>query len=271
MPRPLAITSRANPAIKQAVALQKRSVRDEDQLMIVEGVREIELALEHGFVPTTFFTCPTILRSDPAKQLARKIQHLENIQLYETTKDVFEKITYPENPCGILGLFRYKIKTLTDFTVPDPALFFVLETVEKPVNLGALLRLGDGVGVQGILVCDASTDVFNHHVIRTSTGAIFTVPFCQCTSQDALVWLATNSISVVATTPNTTKIYTDLVYSKRCALALGSEKDGLTPLWLGDDVTPVVIPMRGIVNSLNVAQSAGIVAYEILRQWRANA
>jgi len=264
--RSIRITSRTNPLIKHIVSLRKRSEREQEKVMLVEGVRELGMAVDAGYHIKTLVFCPdSIKNASHAMQLLITLQEKAE-QSVETSLEVFEKIAFPENPCGLLAIVSYYEKTLQDLPHPSRGLYLILESLEKPVNLGSIFRLADGAGVDAVLVCDPTTDCYNQHVIRASTGAIFSIPFIHCSSEDAVQWCRQYQISIVATTPEATTSYTEISYRESCAIVMGSEKDGLSNFWLEKADKKVFIPMQGHINSLNVAVSAGVVVYEAIRQ-----
>ncbi len=259
------ITSLQNPKIKNIVKLRRRKHRDEQQLMIIEGLREIGFVLEKKMPVESVYFCREIWSKALAEVLLDQLEEMGS-SIFEVSKKVFEKIAYTKNSDGILILVPHIKASLEELDVEEKSLFLILETVEKPGNLGTIMRLADGAGVSGVVVCDPQTDIYNPNVVRASTGALFTIPVFQVKREEVFAWLKKHEIAIFATTPDTSLSYTDVEYPSKCALVFGSEKDGLTSSWLDKADKKILIPMHGEVNSLNVAASVAIVTYEALRQ-----
>ncbi len=259
------ITSLQNPRVKQAVALRDRRERDETGLTRVEGYDEIRLALESGMQPAAVFFCPELFRDARGAELLERVQGT-NAEIIQVSRPVFEKIAYRENPDALLAIFPVRTHHLADLTLREPPLLVVAESVEKPGNLGAILRSADAVGVDAVIVCDPTTDLYNPNVVRSSRGTLFTVPVAQATTAETLSWLRERHIAVVATTPNTDTVYTAADLRGPVAIAVGTEDKGLTETWLREADVSVRIPMQGRINSLNVATATTLLLYEALRQ-----
>lgn len=267
------ITSPHNPRIKSTLKLRDRKHREQAGLMLVEGEAELTLALASGARPQTLFLCPALIR---APDYARRLNELQsiNVDVIEVTEPIFDKLAYRENPDGWLAVVPISRQTLADLgrtldertTRGHVPLLLVVEAVEKPGNLGALLRSADAAGVDGVIVCDPRTDVYNPNVVRASKGTLFSVPVVETESRATLDWLTGRGIAIVAATPQATDIYSDVDLRGPLAIAVGAEKDGLSPLWLDRATWQVRIPMLGQVNSLNVATAATLLMYEAVRQ-----
>ena len=270
------ITSLTNPRIKHVVMLNNKRQRDEDGLMLVEGFDPLALALECGVVPQTIFTCselykPTHTPTAHANLLTRL--RSGNVEIIETTRAVFEKMAYRDGPDGWLAVVKrpeFSLDRLvaTHHGVP---LLLIAEAVEKPGNLGAMLRTCDAAGVDAFIFCDPKADLTNPNVVRASQGTLFSVPVAHCTSAEAIAWLRERSIRSVATTPNPVRgqlpmRYTEFDFRQPCAIVMGEEKYGLSPMWLEQADIAVHIPMFGRINSLNVATSAALMIYEAVKQ-----
>jgi RNA methyltransferase, TrmH family len=259
------ITSPANPRIKALVRLRRRRYRDERGETLVEGFDELTMALAAGVIPSAVFHCPELGRPG---QLERLTAHpgFAAAELVEVTRPVFEKIAYRESPDGwlaVLPAVRTELATLSPG--PDP-LVLVCDGVEKPGNLGAMLRTADAAGVSAVIATDPGTDWTNPNVVRASKGAVFAVPVATADTAEALAWLAERDIPVLAATPEVATRYTDLDLRGPLAVAVGEEKHGLSEAWLAAARWRALIPMHGRVDSLNVATSAAILLYEALRQ-----
>ena len=252
------ITSLQNPRIKQLVKLRERRARDEEGLMLVEGVYEIEIALQSGLVPQTIYTSPEVA--------GERNLIFSNAECVTVSPKVFAKISYRDNPDGWLAVFPIPQRRLEELTLPPFPFVVVAEAVEKPGNLGAILRTADAAGVNALLVCDPRVDLYNPNVVRASRGTVFALPVVQISNPQALEWLRKNDIKIMAATPGATKVFSDLDLRGSTAIAVGTEDEGLSDFWLSHADEKVMIPMKGKVNSLNVAASVAIIAYEIVRQ-----
>jgi TrmH family RNA methyltransferase len=188
-------------------------------------------------------------------------------ELVEVSQPVFARMAYRENPDGWLAVLPAVRRGLDNFPpAAGPALFVVAEAIEKPGNLGALLRSADAAGVTGVIVCDPATDIYNPNVVRSSRGTLFTVPVAEGTAPETLAWLRARRISVVATSPQARLAYTDADLRGPVAIVVGAEDAGLSAAWLGQADLSLLIPMLGQVNSLNVATAATLLLYEARRQ-----
>jgi RNA methyltransferase, TrmH family len=252
------ITSLQNPRVKQIVKLRDdKRQRREAGLMLVEGYDEIQLALSAGHRPQTLVSAPELV--------SRQITGVsaESITVKRT---VFEKMSYRENPDGWLGVFPIPQTSLDDLKLSASPLIVVAESVEKPGNLGGILRTADAAHVDALLVCDPRVDVWNPNVVRASRGALFSVPVVESENEAALKWLNTHSIRVLAATPAAGELYFDINLSEPVAIAVGTEDEGLTEFWMSSADLQVKIPMMGNVNSLNVSVSTALILYEAVRQ-----
>ena len=264
------ITSLQNPRVKQVVKLRDRRERQRERRWLVEGQAELALALASGVCPETVFLCPELSAEAPDQGLVARLGQA-GVEMIEVTRPVFEKMAYREGPDGWLALVPSLERRLDELAVSSAPLLLVAEAVEKPGNLGALLRSADAAGVEGVIVCDPTTDVGNPNVIRSSKGTLFSVPVVEAPSAEALGWLRRHKIRVAAATPQAQVIYTQADWRGAVAVVVGTEKEGLSPLWLEAADVAVRIPMRGRVNSLNVATAATLLIYEALRQRTAEA
>lgn len=253
------ITSFSNPQVKNVVKLRTdRRHRQVEGLTLVEGQYEVEVAFNSGVVSQRLFVC-----EDLCKNLS--IAH-DDVEVITVSRPVFEKMSYRENPDGILAIINTPARSLYNLRTPTSALYILVEAVEKPGNLGAVFRTADAAGVDGVLVCDTCVDLFNPSVIRASRGTVFSVPCAEVSNDDALAWLRAKGIETLAASPQGDKNYSDVDLWKPVCLAFGAEDVGLTEFWLGNSDQKIKIPMLGTVNSLNVSTSAAIILYEALRQ-----
>lgn len=252
------ITSLQNPRVKHIVRLRDdKRQRKEDGLMLVEGYDEIQLALSAGHKPNTLISAPELI----SRQM--NAVDAENITV---NRAVFEKMSYRENPDGWLAIFPLPRFSLEDLKVSKIPLVILAESVEKPGNLGAILRTADAAHVDALLVSDPRVDVWNPNVVRASRGAVFTVPIVECDNKFALAWLRSQNIQVLAATPSAETIYSNVNLREPVAIAVGTEDEGLTEFWMSNADLRVKIPMMGKVNSLNVSVSTALILYEAVRQ-----
>ncbi len=268
-PRPkpahLELTSVSNPRVKSLVGLRRRRLRDQSGLMLVEGYEELTLALSAGVVPRTLYYCPEMVRDDGDLRTVADVEALGS-EIVRVGPRVFEKVAYRESPDGWLAVVSTVPTDLAALRLPANPLTLVAESVEKPGNLGAMLRTADAVGVAALVAAAPITDWGNPNVVRASKGTVFCVPVAAADSADVLEWAKRNSLTVVAATPDTDVVFTDVDLSGPTVVAVGSEKHGLSRAWLDAADVAVRIPMSGRANSLNVATSAAIILYEALRQ-----
>lgn len=264
----LLISSLQNPRVKDVVRLGKRNERDARRETVVEGVREGWHALDAGIVPNQAFVCPELASNADARRVAERLRRLaasHRCPLYEVTPDVFAKMAVRGDSGGILLVIPYPDRSLQTLKFKGAPFIIVVEGAEKPGNLGAILRTADAAGVDAVIACDG-TDLHNPNVVRASLGAIFTVPAVQSTSEEAIAWLRRRSIQIIASSPDASMLYPHVDLTAPTALVLGSEAEGLSAVWLGAADQRVRIPMLGSVDSLNLAASAAILAYEVVRQ-----
>ena len=254
------ITSFQNALIKKAQGLREARQRREEGMTIIDGAREIKRAFEAGIVLDKVFYV-----KGQQDDLLKMIK-AGNTEIVEVASQVMEKLAYGERHEGIVALAKIPLVTLRDLRLSKEPLVVVLESLEKPGNLGAVLRTCDGAGVEAVLVCDPKTDVYNPNVIRSSTGVIFKIPVVCSTSQEVYTFLKSKKIKICASQPSASKLYTQVNFKGGWALALGSEDQGLSDSWLALADTTVKIPMNGLADSLNVSISAAIILYEALRQ-----
>ena len=225
--------------------------------MIVEGYDEIQLALAAGHQPKTLYFAPELVSRQISGVEAEKIT---------VNRAVFEKMSYRENPDGWMAVFPIPHTALEDVELSDVPLVIVAESVEKPGNLGAILRTADAARVDALLVCDPRVDLWNPNVIRASRGAVFSVPTVECDNASALAWLKGGRIQILAATPSAEQVYSEINLRQPVAIAVGTEDEGLSTFWMSQADVRVKIPMQGMVNSLNVSVSTALIVYEAVRQ-----
>jgi TrmH family RNA methyltransferase len=259
------ITSLQNPRLKRLVRLRDRRPRDEERAFLVEGYREVRRALERNVVlEEVYFSRDWFLgENEPALLAAAEAA---GARLYELSKEAFAKVAYRERPDGILAVAPQWRKALGDLTLSSRPFVLVVEAIEKPGNLGTILRSADAAGCDAVIVCDPVTDLFNPNVVRASTGVLFSVPCVVEESATVLAWLRDRGIRTVATTPAAQTLYSDADLTGPMAVIMGSEQYGLSEFWLKNADLPVRIPMAGQADSLNVAMAALITLFEAVRQ-----
>lgn len=264
------ITSLQNPRVKEAVKLRDRKGREQQGRILIEGIREISRALEAGIEITEAFVCEPLCVEEPAAELLAKVQKRKQIALLSVNEQVMSKLAFGDRAEGLIAIAKLPQRSLDDLMgavkKKPPPFFAVIEGVEKPGNLGAILRTADAAGVSGLIVASGGTDLFNPNVIRASLGAIFSVPVCAATSEETLAWLRKQKLRIFTTRVDASLTYSEVDLSAPCAVVLGSEAKGLTPQWVGSDVTPISLPMLGSVDSLNLSATAAILFYEAIRQ-----
>ncbi|MCC5929686.1 MAG: RNA methyltransferase [Cyclobacteriaceae bacterium] len=257
------ITSPKNDKIKAAVKLQeKSSERKKSGLFIVEGLRELQLALNNDYRISHLFVCA---EAGGEKTLeALKLPH--DVWIYNTSKEAFSKIAYRENRDGIVAVLYSKSHEITDLNLSKAPLVIVLEAVEKPGNLGAVLRTADAARVDAVVICDPATDVYNPNVIRSGIGCLFSVPVAVCSSDQAIEYFKENGIHIIAAELKASTRYDLIDYHNGVALTFGTEAHGLSPEWIKAADSRIIIPMQGQHDSLNVSTSVAIVVFEACRQ-----
>ena len=257
------ITSAQNPKIKNLLLLQEKSrARREQGLFVVEGRRELEHCLEAGYNVRTLFVCQEIFGSDTTPSAAEA-------QIIEIPEALYRKVAYRESTEGIIAEVEYKERTLSDLNLPENPLIMVLEAVEKPGNLGAVLRSADAAGADAVLICDPLTDLYNPNLIRASIGAVFTVPTVACSSEEAIAFLQAYGIQILTAQLQDSSLYYDVDMRRGTALVMGTESTGLTDQWRRAASAHIRIPMLGRLDSLNVSVSAAILLFEAVRQRQA--
>ncbi len=235
-------------------------------MFLIEGSREVERALAAGIEIMEAF-CSEHLDPDEA-QVVVKLGRLEYLQIVEVSEPILKKLSSRENPAGVVAVARIPKPSLQDFVPPRNALVLVSVGLEKPGNLGALLRSADAAGAHAVLVA-GGVDLYSPQVIRNSTGTLFSLPVFAASEQEVLDWLLQYQIPMVATTPHTEKTYWDVDLQGPVAIVMGTEHQGLSRVWLDRAALRVKIPMQGQADSLNVSVTAALMLFEALRQRRA--
>lgn len=256
------ISSLQNTKVKQLVALQqKSSERRKQGVFVVEGMRELQHCLNAGYTINSIFFCPELTDTGALSSLLS-----ESIASYEVSPEVYEKIAYRGSTEGVIATVQSKQLALKDLHLSKQPLLIVLESVEKPGNLGAILRSADAAGADAVIICDPLTDLYNPNLIRSSIGAIFSVPCIACSSDDCINFLKQNNINILTAQLQDSKLYYDTDMTCGTAIIMGTESTGLTDVWRKAADAHIRIPMLGQLDSLNVSVSAAILLFEAVRQ-----
>lgn len=253
------ITSSQNQKIKDIAKLRKTAKRKKSDLFIIEGKKEISLAIKSGIKTLDIFYCPQLLKnSDLLKEITG--------EKYELDVDTFKKVSLRENPDGVLCLAEPRYLQISDIKAKKNPLLLILESIEKPGNIGAILRTADACNIDYVIICEAKTDIYNHNVIRSSLGTVFTNKIVICKNSDLFPWLKENKIISYAATPDTDIIYTEVDLKGPTAIVIGTEHEGLSSDWLNFADHKIKIPMLGKIDSLNASVSAAVMLFEAIRQ-----
>jgi TrmH family RNA methyltransferase len=258
------ITSLQNPRVKEAVKLRDHRDRQRSGRFVIDGVREVWRAVEAGVEVLEVFACPQHLDEPTLRWV--EVLAAGTARVFQVTPAILAKLAYGDRSEGLVAVARTPERSLEALRLPGRPLVVVLETPEKPGNVGAVLRTADAAGASAVVVADPATDLYNPNAIRASLGAIFTVPVCAAESTAVLRWLRDQRLAIYTARVDGLVTYTDVSYAEPCAIVLGSEAHGLTDLWRGEDITSIALPMRGRVDSLNVSTTAAVLLYEALRQ-----
>jgi TrmH family RNA methyltransferase len=260
------IQSRQNDQVKNLVKLRERKHRDRQERFLVEGLRELGHAIGSGYEVETIYYCPECFPSAQHETFIADTCGNDGPPLVRMSEDAFSKAAYREGPDGIIAIAKQQSHSIQELELPAAPLLLVLEGIEKPGNLGAILRSADGAGADAVILVDCVLDLYNPNAIRSSQGLVFALPIV-CTEQAYLSeWLTKHQIQTVATTPDTKSLHWDIDYKKPTALLFGSESDGLSDFWLRHTNERIRISMAGRADSLNVAAAAAVCLYEAKRQ-----
>lgn len=243
--------------------LSKSKERRAQQLFIVEGARELSLAIRSGYVIDSVFRCNE-LQIDSA--YISYIDALESHVVSYISLPVFQKISYREGSDGIVAVLKTEAHDLSDLKLKENPFVIVVEAIEKPGNLGAILRTADAAKVDAVIICEANTDFYNPNVIRSSVGCVFSVPVASATSQQAYEFLKGKNIIMHAAELNASTWYHETNFTEPSAIIMGTEADGLSDFWLNHVDKRIKIPMRGLIDSLNVSVSTAVLTFEAMRQ-----
>jgi TrmH family RNA methyltransferase len=258
------IVSVQNDRIKNIQRLSVKSKERKAQgLFVIEGAREISLALAGAYGLDSVFYCPELFAGTDYPEV---LQAIDSKIRYEVSAAVFGKVAYREGSDGIIAIAGSKDHRLEALHLPENPFVIVLESVEKPGNLGAILRTADAAGVDAVIVCDPLTDVYNPNTIRSSVGCLFTVPVAVAGNAETLSFLKNNGIWTFAAELQASQWYQDTDFTRPTAIVMGTEADGLSPFWLENADARIKIPMRGKIDSLNVSVSTAVITFEAMRQ-----
>lgn len=258
------ITSPANPRVKAAAQLREARDRVRQGRIIIDGVREIRRALDGGVNIREVFVCAKPCQEFHCDELLERLGG--DVSRFDVTPSVFAKLAFGKRDEGIVAVADMPQNELDHLTLPDCPLVAVLEGIEKPGNIGAVLRSADGAGVSAVIVAEGGADLYNPNAIRASLGTIFTVPVCAASTAATIAWLQRHKLAIFAARVDAGVEYTAGDFTRPCAIVLGSEAEGLSDVWRGKDITPIRLPMQGTADSLNVSATAAVLFYEVLRQ-----
>jgi RNA methyltransferase, TrmH family len=257
------ISSTANPKVKFVLSLQKSSERKKNGLFVIEGIKEIQKAVLNNFEFESVFFCNTIIDENSLKEL---FKHQLPATVFEVSKTVYDKIAYRENSGGVIAVGKIKNQTLNDFLLPNIPCILVAESVEKPGNLGAILRTADASGVDAVFLCDETTDIYNPNVIRASLGCVFSLPIFSMSSLDAFAWLKNKQVNIFTTFMEESIPHYQADFKLPAAIVMGKESSGVSQVWKDNTIQNISIPMKGDADSLNVSTATAIILFEIVRQ-----
>lgn len=261
------ITSFQNPKVKGAHKLWDKRGRDKAGEFLIEGYRELLRAVECKVPLHMVLTCPDLYLGTNEYALLEACETL-GAAIFYCSEPVFKSLSYRDRPDGLIAVAPKWTHTLANLKLSSSPFLVLAESIEKPGNLGTILRSSDAVGVDGIIVCDRCTDIFNPNVVRSSVGTLFTQPVVEATGEETLAWLRKHQISIVAATPSADREFTEVDLTKGVAIAVGTEQLGLSERLMQAADIHVRIPMNGVADSLNVAMATTVLLYEALRQRR---
>jgi TrmH family RNA methyltransferase len=262
---PPRITSRQNPHVKDAVRLRSHRGRDEAGRFLIDGTREVRRALAAGIRPVEAFICEELCSTDDSRQAARALQTAGAEMLY-VSPAVYAKLCFGDRDDGVVVVAEAPRRWPAELRLPPEPLVAVVEQLEKPGNVGAILRSADAAGVDAVVVADGRSDLFNPNTIRASLGTVFRDNVAEGSAAEVVAWLREHRLRVFAARPDAMLCYTDADLRGGVAIVVGSEAEGLTTAWSGPEITAVRLPMCGLADSLNVSTAAAVLFYEALRQ-----
>jgi len=259
------ISNPKNQRIKDVLKLDKASHRKEEGLFVSEGLREVNLAYKAGYEITQIFICEEMVIKTELYNLGFLSAVAENLVTH-VSQEVYEALAYRGSTEGIVAVMKQKKHNLADIVLPSNPLILVIEGVEKPGNLGAMLRSADAVGIDAVLLCDMATDLYNPNVIRSGIGTVFTNQIAVDSTRNIISFLNQRRVTSYAASLQAKKVYSDFDFKKPTAFVVGEEANGLSELWQNSADELLIIPMNGTIDSLNVSVAAAVLLYEALRQ-----
>lgn len=256
------ITSSQNPFIKSLVQLQEKAkARKQSGMFLIEGMREIELAIKGKYEIETILFVSGLVSYEQITKLTNN-----QIELIEISKEVYQKLAYRDTTEGILAVAKTKTLELSDLNLPENPLIVILEALEKPGNIGAVLRTCDAANVDAVIIANPKTDLYNPNIVRSSVGCLFTNQIATGTTEEVIDFLIKNKINFYSATLQNSTSYHTQNYSLPTALAVGTEATGLSQLWREKATQNIIIPMQGAIDSMNVSVAAAILIFEAKRQ-----
>jgi len=259
------ITSLTNPRVKAAVRLRDRRAREQAAQTLIDGTRELGHAITAGVTIREVFACPELVQSSGAADTLARLEAAGHRPV-RVSAPVFEKLAFGDRSEGLVAVADIPTTALANLRLPTDPLVIVVESVEKPGNLGAVLRTADGAGADAVVAASPRTDLFNPNVIRASLGTIFSVPLGSAPTGEVKQWLRDHGLRALAAAPAAERLATETNLTGPLAIILGAEADGLGSAWAAPDVERVRLPMLGVADSLNVSAAAAALLYEARRQ-----
>lgn len=256
------ITSIQNPLIKSLVLLQEKAkARKQSGTFLIEGKREIELAIKGNYQPETILFLPELITENEINKLVKS-----KVELIEITKEVYQKLAYRDTTEGILAVAKTKTLSLNDLKLPENALILVMESIEKPGNIGAMLRTCDAANIDAVIIANPKTDLYNPNIVRSSVGCLFTNQIATDTTENVIQFLKDKKIAIFGATLQNSNFYHTQDYTTASALVVGTEATGLTQAWRDNATQNIIIPMQGEIDSMNVSVASAILLFEAKRQ-----
>jgi TrmH family RNA methyltransferase len=256
------ITSSQNPFIKSLILLQEKAkARKQTSSFLIEGMREIELAIKGNYELETILFLPELVSEQQLSKLS-----YNRTELIEISKDVYQKLAYRDTTEGILAVAKTKSSQLGNLQLPKNPLILIMEAIEKPGNIGAMLRTCDAANVDAVIISNLKTDLYNPNIIRSSVGCLFTNQIATASSEETIAFLQQNNINIYSATLQNSTSYHTQDYTKPTALVVGTEAKGLSKLWREKATQNIIIPMQGEIDSMNVSVAAAILIFEAKRQ-----
>lgn len=256
------ITSIQNSLIKSLVLLQEKAkARKQSGTFLIEGKREIELAIKGNYQLETILFLPELITENEINKLVKS-----KVELIEITKEVYQKLAYRDTTEGILAIAKTKTLSLNDLKLPENALILVMESIEKPGNIGAMLRTCDAANIDAVIIANPKTDLYNPNIVRSSVGCLFTNQIATDTTENVIQFLKDKKIAIFGATLQNSNFYHTQDYTTASALVVGTEATGLTQAWRDNATQNIIIPMQGEIDSMNVSVASAILLFEAKRQ-----